>query len=72
MLTGTTTSSVRLARNLQLVIKEETAIDKVIDPAGGSYFIETLTLELAEKAWDLFLDIEESGGYIRTFQERCT
>ncbi len=51
------------ARNIQLVIKEETHADKVIDPAGGSYFIETLTSELVDKAWTLFLDIEATGGY---------
>ena len=63
LLTGPTESSVRFARNIQLVIKEETHADKVIDPAGGSYFIETLTSELVEKAWALFLDIEADGGY---------
>ncbi|CAM3125219.1 methylmalonyl-CoA mutase family protein [Filibacter tadaridae] len=63
ILTGPTDSSIRIARNIQLVIKEETHIDKVIDPAGGTYFIETLTSELVEHAWVLFLEIEASGGY---------
>lgn len=63
VLTGTTPASVRIARNVQLVIKEETLVNKVLDPAGGSYFIETLTTELVEKAWALFLEIEEVGGY---------
>ena len=63
VLTGPTTASIRLARNVQLIIKEETHVEKVLDPSGGSYFIETLTLELAEKAWKLFLDIESAGGY---------
>lgn len=63
IVTGPTNSSVRLARNIQLVIKEETHTDKVIDPAGGSYFIETLTSELVDKAWTLFLEIESLGGY---------
>lgn len=63
VLTGTTPASVRIARNVQLVIKEETLVDKVLDPSGGSYFIETLTAELVEKAWALFLEIEEVGGY---------
>ncbi len=58
ILTGPSDSSIRFARNIQLVIKEETHVDKVIDPAGGSYFIETLTAELVEKAWALFVDIE--------------
>lgn len=63
VLTGVTSTSIRLARNVQLVIKEETHVEKVTDPSGGSYFIETLTLELAEKAWELFLTIESTGGY---------
>ena len=63
LLTGPSESSARFARNIQLVIKEETHADKVIDPAGGSYFLESLTAELVEKAWALFLDIEADGGY---------
>ena len=54
VLTGTTPASVRFARNIQLVIKEETLVNKVLDPSAGSYFIETLTQELVEKAWALF------------------
>ena len=63
VLTGTTPASVRFARNIQLVIKEETLVNKVLDPSAGSYFIETLTQELVEKAWALFLEIDEAGGY---------
>ncbi|MER2088366.1 MAG: methylmalonyl-CoA mutase family protein [Sporosarcina sp.] len=63
LLTGPTNGAVRLARNIQLVIKEETHADKVIDPSGGSYFIETLTSELVEKAWELFMEIQSTGGY---------
>ncbi len=63
ILTNPTSSSIRYARNLQLVIKEETHTSKVLDPAGGSYFIETLTSELVEKAWTSFLTIEKNGGY---------
>ncbi|WP_158232539.1 methylmalonyl-CoA mutase family protein [Sporosarcina sp. P13] len=63
VLTGTSASSIRYARNIQLVLKEETHIDQVLDPAGGSYFIETLTAELISKAWEKFLAIEENGGY---------
>lgn len=63
IITGPTSSSVRMARNIQLVIKEETHADKVIDPAGGSYFMETLTSELVDKAWTLFLEIQSTGGY---------
>jgi methylmalonyl-CoA mutase len=63
VLTGTTPASVRYARNVQLVIKNETLVDKVLDPSGGSYFIDTLTSELVEKAWDLFVEIDAAGGY---------
>lgn len=61
-LTGNTAQSLRYARNVQLIIREETHADKVIDPGGGSYFIEQLTEELIHKAWERFLEIEESGG----------
>lgn len=63
ILTGVTPTSTRLARNIQLVIKEETLVNKVIDPSGGSYFIENLTKELVEKAWQVFVEIDEVGGY---------
>lgn len=55
--------SERLARNQQLLLKEEAHFDKVIDPAGGSYYLETLTASIAEQAWNLFLTIEEEGGF---------
>lgn len=55
--------AIRYARNTQLVIREETQINYVLDPAGGSYFIEHLTEEIIEKSWNLFLEIEEAGGY---------
>lgn len=58
-----TPAGIRHARNIQLVIKAETFVEHVVDPAGGSYYIDTLTNELAEKAWDAFLQIEELGGY---------
>ena len=54
----------RVARNVQLLLKEESYFDKVIDPAGGSYYIEQLTQELAEKAWLKFQKIEKKGGFI--------
>jgi methylmalonyl-CoA mutase len=63
VLTGTTSASVRYARNVQLVIKNETLVDKVLDPSGGSYFIDTLTNELVEKSWKLFIEIDAAGGY---------
>jgi len=52
----------RIARNTQIVLREESHLAKVIDPAGGSAYIETLTMQLAEKAWALFQRIEAEGG----------
>ena len=55
--------SERIARNQQLLLKEECHFDKVADPAAGSYYIETLTNEIAAQAWKLFLDVEDNGGF---------
>ncbi|QTD41746.1 methylmalonyl-CoA mutase family protein [Sporosarcina sp. Te-1] len=63
VLTGPTPNSIRYAQNIQLVLKEETNITKVNDPAAGSYFIESLTETLVERAWERFLEIEKKGGY---------
>ncbi|MBN6185716.1 acyl-CoA mutase large subunit family protein [Aneurinibacillus sp. BA2021] len=52
----------RIARNTQLLLAEEAHLAKVIDPAGGSWYIETLTDEVAAKAWALFQEIEAAGG----------
>ena len=56
--------SERIARNQQIILKEEAYISKIVDPSAGSYYIENLTASVAENAWKLFLDIEETGGYI--------
>lgn len=53
----------RIAVNQQLLLKEESHFDKITDPSSGSYYIETLTASLAEQAWKLFLDTEETGFY---------
>lgn len=55
--------SERIARNQQFLLKEESHLDKVVDPAGGSYYVETLTVSLAREAWKLFLDVEDKGGF---------
>lgn len=55
--------SERLARNQQLLLKEESHLDKIVDPAGGSYYVETLTVSIANEAWKLFLATEEQGGF---------
>lgn len=54
--------SERIARNQQLLLKEECHFDKVVDPAAGSYYIENLTASIAQQAWALFLGVEEEGG----------
>ncbi len=56
--------SERIARNQQFLLKEESHLDKVVDPAGGSYYVETLTVAIAEQAWKVFLGVEEEGGFL--------
>ena len=53
----------RIARNQQLLLKEECHLDKTVDPAAGSYYIETLTASIAKQAWELFLAVENAGGF---------
>ena len=55
--------SERIARNQQLLLKEECHFDKVVDPAAGSYYLEVLTNSLAEAGWNLFLEVEDKGGF---------
>ncbi|MFT6531652.1 MAG: methylmalonyl-CoA mutase [Limimaricola cinnabarinus] len=54
--------SARIARNTQLILQEETGITDVVDPLAGSYYVESLTHELAEKAWALIEEVETLGG----------
>ncbi|MFG6385119.1 MAG: methylmalonyl-CoA mutase small subunit [Muribaculaceae bacterium] len=61
--------SERIARNQQYLLKEESHLDKVIDPAGGSYYVETLTVALATEAWKLFLECEQEGGFMKLVAE---
>lgn len=53
----------RIAKNQQLILKHESHLDKVADPAGGSYYIESLTQSIATEAWKIFLATEEKGGF---------
>lgn len=55
--------SERLARNQQLLLKEESHFNKVVDVAGGSWYIENLTVAIAREAWKLFVSVEEDGGF---------
>jgi methylmalonyl-CoA mutase len=57
----------RIARNVQIILKEESHFDKIADPAAGSYYIETLTNSIAEQSWKLFRSVEEKGGYTEAF-----
>jgi methylmalonyl-CoA mutase len=57
----------RIARNQQILLKEEAYFDKVADPPAGSYYIESLTSSIAEVSWKLFQEIEEEGGYTEAF-----
>jgi methylmalonyl-CoA mutase len=59
----------RIARNVQLLLKHESHFDQVVDPSGGSYYIETLTDSIATEAWKLFREVEDKGGYVAAFRE---
>ena len=58
----------RIARNVELLLKHESHFDQVVDPAGGSYYVENLTQSIAAEAWKLFLEIEEKGGYAAAYK----
>ena len=60
--------SARIARNTQLYLQNETQITKAIDPWGGSYYVEYLTMELAKKAWALIEEVEELGGMAKAIE----
>ena len=60
--------SARIARNTQIYIQEETYICKNVDPWGGSYYVESLTNELAHKAWELIQEIEKLGGMAKAIE----
>ena len=61
--------STRIAKNQQLILKHESHLDKVTDPAGGSYYIESLTASIANEAWKQFLAIENDGGFHKAVKE---
>jgi methylmalonyl-CoA mutase len=56
--------SSRISRNTQIILKEDSYFDKVVDPAAGSYYIENLTNAIIEQAWSLFQETEQNGGFI--------
>jgi methylmalonyl-CoA mutase len=61
--------SERIARNIQHILMEESYFNKVADPSAGSYYIENLTDMVAEKAWSIFLAVEDMGGYIKSLEK---
>lgn len=63
-----TDASAQIARNTQLVIQEETEITKAVDPWGGSHYVESLTKEIADKAWKLIQEVEELGGMAKAIE----
>ncbi|OAP45540.1 methylmalonyl-CoA mutase [Sinorhizobium americanum] len=60
--------SARIARNTQLILQHETGVTKVVDPLAGSYYVESLTYELAEKAWALIEEVEALGGMTKAIE----
>lgn len=61
--------SARIARNTQLHLQQETGITRTVDPWAGSYYVESLTREIAEKAWDLIEEVEELGGMTKAIED---
>lgn len=59
----------RIARNIQILLKEESFLNKVTNPADGSYYIEYLTDEIAKKTWEIFQDVEKQGGFLKAIQQ---
>ena len=60
--------SSRIARNTQLIIQEETGITNVVDPWGGSYMMESLTQQIADRAWELIEEVEQQGGMAKAIE----
>jgi methylmalonyl-CoA mutase len=59
----------RVARNVQIILRDEAYLDRVADPSAGSYYIESLTDALAERAWELFRDTEKEGGFQKALEK---
>src|SRR5690606_32356576 len=60
--------SARIARNTQLILAEETGIPAVVDPLAGSYYVERLTADLADKAWSIIEEVEAMGGMTKAVE----
>ena len=59
----------RISRNVQVILKEEAFMDRVVDPAAGSYYVENLTNSIAENAWKLFQSVEQQGGALKAIED---
>jgi methylmalonyl-CoA mutase len=59
----------RIARNISIILKEESYLDKVIDPSAGSYFIENLTAQIAENTLKILTEVENRGGITKAFKQ---
>jgi methylmalonyl-CoA mutase len=59
----------RIARNQQIILKEEAYFDKVMDPAAGSYYIESLTSSVAGECWKIFLEVQKKGGFVAAMKD---
>lgn len=66
---GSDSFGYRIGRNQQLLLKEESYMDKIVDPAAGSYYIENLTNSIAQHAWELFISVETKGGFAKAIRE---
>ncbi|MFN8357014.1 MAG: methylmalonyl-CoA mutase subunit beta [Spirosomataceae bacterium] len=60
--------SQRIARNISTILKEESYLNQTVDPAAGSYYLETLTVQLAEQAWHLLQEVEAQGGFVEAIK----
>jgi len=69
MLRAYNETSAHLARNIQLILKYESRFDTVTDPMAGAYYIESMTRQLADKAWDIFRSVEKEGGYRKALEK---
>jgi methylmalonyl-CoA mutase len=65
-----TSFSTRISRNISLILKDEAYFDKTTDPAAGSYYIENMTNELVEKAWEEIVAIEKQGGFVKAYTKK--
>ena len=64
--------SARIARNTQIYLQEETGICRAVDPWGGSHYVEKLTHELANRAWELIEEVENLGGMAKAIETRSS